>query len=291
MGDISIYRIALFTIAVGKDPIYFNSVRRYFPYNKANFGQNLDVDYYVFTDRDETIKSIISIPCRSSLWPFTTLLKNNLITDYLDTSGEWDTYSHIFFIDADFAIGDRYDFFRHNFLLVKPYWNNKNGGGFFYGGKTEYFRKLCLLFYDEIRFICENKLPVPRDLDEFYLGLFREQYSEQIHVIDMDQQINTLVFYDNEDLDLKIKQAGKCLFMQPYKAEGRANKTYIVDFQNKKQECIVNLEEGYIFNNYTYDFGRLLKLDDSFYRILWSKCPEAREILNIKTYKISKKNI
>ena len=50
-----IYKIALFTIAVGKDPIYFDSVCRYFPYNRENFGQNQDVDYYVFTDRNETI--------------------------------------------------------------------------------------------------------------------------------------------------------------------------------------------------------------------------------------------
>ncbi|WP_298654081.1 hypothetical protein [uncultured Proteiniphilum sp.] len=288
MEDISIYKIALFTIAVGKDPIYFNSVRRYFPYNKMNFGQDLDLDYYVFTDRNETIKEIVSIPCQTTLWPFTTLLKNNLITDYLDASGKWDTYSHIFFIDADFAIGDRYNFFQHDFLLVKPYWNNRNGGGFFYGGRTEYFRELCMLFYDEIRFIRENKLSIPRDLDEFYLGLFREQCSEHIYLIEMDQQTNTLIFYDNEDLDLTIQEKGKCLFMQPYKAEGRANKTYVIDDQNEKQECIINFEEGYIFNNYTYDFGRLLKIDDSFYRILWNKCPEVREILNIETYKISK---
>jgi hypothetical protein len=287
MKDIATYKIALFTIAVGKDIIYFDSVRRYFPYNKANFGQDFDVDYYLFTDRDETITEIISIPCQTSLWPFTTLMKNNLIADYLDASGKWNTYSHIFFIDADFAVGEEYNFFQHDFLLVKPYWNNKNGGGFFYGGKTEYFRRLCLLFYDEIRFICENKLPVPRDLDEFYLGLFREQYSEQIYVIDMSQETNTLVFFDNENLDRKIQQTGKRLFMQPYKAEGRANKTYVVDVQNKKQECIVNFEEGYIFNNYTYDFGRLLKIDGSFYRILWSKCPEAREVLSIETYQIS----
>jgi len=104
----------------------------------------------------------------------------------------------------------------------------------------------------------------------------------------MNTQTNTLIFYDNEDLDLKIRQTGKRLFMQPYKAEGRANKTYVIDVQNKRQECIVNLDEGYIFNNCTYDFGRLLKIDYLFYRIFWSKRPEAREVLNIETCKISK---
>ena len=275
-------------MAVGKDPTYFQSARRYFPYNKENFGQGNDVDYYLFTDREESIEGICNIPCKSTVWPYTTLLKNNIIANYLDQTNQWDKYSHIFFIDADFAIGDRYDFCKYDFLLVKPYWNEKNGGGFFYGGKTEYFKKLCSLFYDEVRFVCEHKLSVPRDLDEYYLGLFREQYNEQVNLIEMDKETNTLIFYDNEDLDEKIRQTGKRLFMQPYKAEGRANKTYVIDIQNKKQECMVNLEEGYIFNNYTYDFGRLLKIDDSCCRIFWSNRPEAREVLNLETYKINK---
>ena len=275
-------------MAVGKDPIYFQSVRRYFPYNKESLEQDNDVDYFLFTDREESIEGICNIPCKPTVWPYTTLLKNNIIADYLDQTNQWDKYSHIFFIDADFAIGDRYDFCKYDFLLVKPYWNEKNGGGFFYGGKTEYFKKLCSLFYDEVRFICEQKLSVPRDLDEYYLGLFREQYNEQVHLIEMGKETNTLIFYDNEDLDEKIRQTGKRLFMQPYKAEGRANKTYVIDIQNKKQECMVNLEEGYIFNNYTYDFGRLLKIDDSCCRIFWSNRPEAREVLNLETHKISK---
>ena len=133
MRNLPEYKIALFTIAVGEDPVYFDSVRRYFPYNKKNFGQNFDVDYYVFTDRDQPLKNITSISCKSTLWPFTTLLKNNLIADYLDNTAKWDYYTHIFFIDADFAIGDKYDFFSPDFILVKPSWNPKNGGGFFYG--------------------------------------------------------------------------------------------------------------------------------------------------------------
>ncbi|MDR2407694.1 MAG: glycosyltransferase [Bacteroidales bacterium] len=229
-------KIAIFTIAVGNDSIYFDSVRRYFPYNREYFGQNQEVDYYLFTDRKEIIDGIVNIPCASSLWPYTTLLKNNSISDYLNKIDGWNKYTHIFFMDADFAIGDYYDFFGHDFVLVKPYWNNKNGGGFFYGGKTGYFKKLCDLFYRELQCIYENKLPVPRDLDEFYLGLFREQYSEQIHWIEMDGQTNTLIFYDNEDLDEKI----------------------------------------------------LLKIDETHCRILWSKKPELREVLNIETLKINK---
>jgi hypothetical protein len=48
MEIISTHKIAFFSIAVGKDPVYFNSVQRYFPYNKENFGQDYDVDFYVF---------------------------------------------------------------------------------------------------------------------------------------------------------------------------------------------------------------------------------------------------
>jgi len=283
-------KIALFTLAVGKDPVYFNSVRRYFPYNKEYFGQNRDVDYLLFTDRTETIDGIISIPCPSSLWPYTTLLKNNIITDYLDREDRWKKYSHIFFIDADFAIGESYDFFSPEFVMVRSDSNKNNGRGFFYGGKTNYFRELCSLFFDEIRFIYENKLSLPPELDEFYLGIFLEKYKEKVHVIDMDRQSNTLIFYDNEDLDEKIRQTGKRLLMQPYKAEGRANKTFVTDLYGNRQECIVNLEELYIFNNFTFDFGRLSHIDDIHYRILWAKQPERREVLNIKTFKISKQS-
>jgi hypothetical protein len=48
-------KIALFTIAAGKDSVYFDSVRRYFPYNGEYFGQNQNVDYFLFADRKETI--------------------------------------------------------------------------------------------------------------------------------------------------------------------------------------------------------------------------------------------
>ena len=164
-----IYKIALFTIAVGKNRHYFDSVQRYFAYNKKFFGQDYPVDYFLFTDRDENIEGICNIPCQPSVWPYTALLKNNIISDYLNQKDKWSKYSHIFFIDADLAIGDTYNFFSYPFLCAKADWTGKNIG-FFYGGKTEYFRKLCSLFYDEIRFICENKLSVPRDLDEFYLN-------------------------------------------------------------------------------------------------------------------------
>ena len=279
-------KIALFTMAVGQDPTYFQSARRYLPYNKENFGQGEEVDYFLFTDRDETIDGMCTIPCQATVWLYTTLLKNNMIADYLSQENWWDNYTHVFFIDADFAIGDRYDFFSHDFVCVKPYWGSKVCGGF-YGGKTEYFKALCSLFADETQFIFEQKMPVPYNIDEFYLGLFSEQYQDHIHFIEMDKQTNVLIFLDNEDLEEKIRQTGKRLFIHPYKAGGRANKTFVTDAENKEQECTVNLEEGYIFNNFSYDFGRLLKIDDTRYRILWYKRPEAREVLNIETFTIS----
>jgi hypothetical protein len=77
--------------------------------------------------------------------------------------------------------------------------------------------------------------------------------------------------------------------MQPYKAEGRANKTIITNYPaNRRMECIVNLQEKYIFDNYTYDFGRLVKIDNLNYRVLWCRKPEAREILNIENQTIIK---
>lgn len=285
-------RIALFTIAVGKDPIYFDSVKRYFPYNKKYFGQENSVDYFLFTDQKRHIEDITNIDIETSYWPYVTLLKNNMISDYLNTGNKWNDYDYVFFIDADFALGDFYDFFSHDFLLIEPYWNDSLGGGGFYGGKSHNFKLLCNLFYEEIKFISENKLPVPRDLDEYYLGLYRQETQDDIHIIKMETNTNTLIFNDNENLDEKIKEQGCRLFMIPYKSEGRANKTLVKNFlTNKIMECIVNIEEKYIFDNYTYDFGRLLPIDENSYRILWSKVPESREIFNTKDNSIRRRFI
>ncbi|MDR1503601.1 MAG: glycosyltransferase [Prevotella sp.] len=105
----------------------------------------------------------------------------------------------------------------------------------------------------------------------------------------MNTKTNTLIFYDNEDLDEKIRHVGERIFLQPFKAEGRANKTMLIDSNGKEQEYILNLKEQYIFNNYTYDFGRLMAVDGKNYRILWSKNPEKREVLNIESKQIYRK--
>ncbi|MDR1200097.1 MAG: hypothetical protein LBL58_00510 [Tannerellaceae bacterium] len=282
-------KIALFTLAVGENSAYINAVKRYSSYNKVCLEQYANLDYCLLTDREEDIEGLIHIPCPTNIWPFAALLKNNYITDYLNVHNKWDEYTHIFFIDADFGIGDTYDFLQHEFIFLSPYWNSKIAGGF-YGGKTEWFKRLCLSFYEEIKYIYNKKLPVPLNLDEFYLELFYNQYHKYIYLIQMKRRINTHVFYDNEDIEGIIKKHGKKLFLHPCKSEGRANKTIVLDSYNEEQECTVNLGKGYIFNNLTYDFGRLLKMEEKRYRILWSKYPEKREVLDITTNKIYRQN-
>jgi hypothetical protein len=273
-------KIALCTIAVGKNRFYFDSVCRYFPYNKKYFGQDQDVDYLLFTDGNEGIEGMIKINCKSSIWPYPTLLKNNIISDYFNSENKWTEYTHIFFIDADFVICDKYDFFSHNFLFLVPYWTGRNFGAF-YGGKSEYFKHFCCLYYKEIKFIYENKLPVPYEIDEFYISLFRKRCENNIHIIDLVKSVNFDFFYDNESLDEKIKQYGNRIFMFPLKSKGRVNRTLITNYDNTERECTINLNENYIFDNYSFLFGRLVQLDDMNYRILWSRNMEEREILNI----------
>ena len=284
-------QIALFTMALGKDRIYFDSAARYFPYNKKYFGQNNNVDYYLFTDREEVINDeIIHVPSTTNVWPYTTLLKNNMFKDYFDKASNWDKYDYVFFIDADFAIGDYYDFFSHEFVMAKTFWNNKYCGGF-YGGKTKHFKKLCSLVYDEMNFLFENKLPVPRDLDEFYLTMFKNKFTDIIHIIKMVENDNVLMFVDDEDLNKAIEKYGNKLFLMPYKSKGRANKTMLRSAEGKEIECILNLDELYIFNNFTYEFGRLLPVDKNNFQIFWSKKPEVREFLNLENKRISKRII
>lgn len=274
-------KIALCTIAAGKDRIYFDSAKRYLPYNKEYFANGQDVDFLLFTDRDdETIEGMESIPCFTSIWPYCTLLKNNIIGDYFDKSGRWDDYDYIFFIDADFAIGDYYNFFDHEFVFVKANWGTDLAGGFFYGGKTEYFKELYTIYKDELNAIYNGKLSVPPNLDEFYLSLFRKKHEDKVHVIDMNG--NTLAFYDNENLEEKIANGSRKLLLHPYKSKGRANTTTIKHPQWEK-ESVINLKEGYVFVVYNHDVGQLVKLDEKHYRVLWNRYPAAREVLNIET--------
>jgi hypothetical protein len=280
-------KIALCTIAVGENRFYFDSAHRYFPYNKKYFGQHHAVDYLLFTDRDESIDGMIKVNCEPSIWPYPTLLKNNIISDYFNREGKWNEYSNIFFIDADFVICAEYDFFAHNFLFLAPYWTGRNFGAF-YGGKSEYFKHFCSLFYDEIKFIYDNKLPVPYEIDEFYINLFRKECRNNIHILNLIKDVNFEFFYDNENLDEKIQKCGNRLFMFPLKSKGRTNRTLLANYDNTEKECTINLNENYIFDNYTFAFGRLVKIDDTKYRILWSKNMEEREILNIKDRTITK---
>jgi hypothetical protein len=283
-------KIALCTMAVGESSHYIQAVRRYFPYNKEYFGEGRNVDYLLFTDRTiDTVEEMIIVPAPNVPWPYTALVKNNLLFDYFENNNQWDNYSHIFFIDADFAIGDYYDFFRHDFVLLCPFWSQVKSFGAFYGGKTLYFKQLCLSFYKEIQFIYGNKLPVAVNIDENYLCQFGEQYKSHIHYIQLEKGQNILPFYDNEDLEAKLKLEGRKIFLHPHKSQSRANGTLITDCNGKTLECIINLQDNYIFNNYNCDFGRLLRINENEYRILWSKYPEQREVLDLKINRIRKR--
>ena len=59
-------QIALFPMAVGKDPVYFHSVRRYFPYNKENFGQGESVDYFLCLqeENEELKRHVFQLECK-----------------------------------------------------------------------------------------------------------------------------------------------------------------------------------------------------------------------------------
>jgi len=283
--EMKINKIALFTIAVGEDPFYIDSVRRYYSYNKACLEQLGKLDYYLITDRKEYIDGITHISCSNSIWPYAAMLKNNYISDYLDLSNKWDEYTHIFFIDADFGLGKVYDYLKYEFVFLKPYWKSKIAGGF-YGGKSIWFRKLAMLYYKEIAYIYKKKLSVPTNLDEFYLKLFYNQYYEDIHLIHMDPNVNTNIFFEYEDIEQVVLKHGSKLFLHPCKVNGRANRTIITDECNKQQEYTVNIEEKYIYNNVTHNLGHLLELGKGEYRILWHHFPDKREVLYLDSSKI-----
>lgn len=278
-------KIAICTIATGPDRFYLDAVKRYLPYNKKNFGRGHEVDYLLFTDREEDVEGMKRIPCKTTIWPYCTMLKNNMIGEYMDDGDKWGEYDYIFFIDADFAIGEYYDFFQHNFILVDVYWGRNLGGGFFYGGKTQYFRELYETYKTEMQIMYERKLSVPPYCDEFYLGLFRRKHEGEFHIFDMEEW--TLAFYDNEDLDAKLAETPGRIFLQPYKSKKRANTT-IIKHPEWESEAIINLEEKYIFIMGHHDVGILAKLDETHYRVLWHVHHKVREILDITTNTITK---
>lgn len=274
-------KIALCTLAAGKDRIYFDSVKRYYPYNKQYFIADRDVDFLLFTDRNEIIDGVKNLPCLTSIWPYCTMLKNNIIGDYFDKNGGWEKYDYVFFIDADFAIGDPYDFFSHEFVFINASWGHNLAAGLFYGGKTKYFRELYELYKEELQTIYERKLSVPHNLDEFYLSMFRDRHKGEFHLIDMTYD-NTLAFYDGHNLEEKIAANPPKTFLHPYKSNRRAN-TVNVKHPSWEKETVINLEEQYIFVTGNNDIGMLIRLDSKHYRILWNKHPEVREVLNIET--------
>ncbi|MGL4325943.1 MAG: glycosyltransferase family 2 protein, partial [Tannerellaceae bacterium] len=196
----------------------------------------------------------------------------------------------VYFIDADFALGESYNYGLHDFIFLEPYWDSKIAGGF-YGGKTSLFKQLCCSFYDEVKFLVKNKLPLPKNLDEHYLNLFYHQEKDKIHLIRMSENRNTLAIYDNEDLDLLIQNKGNRQFIHLFKANQRANKTTITDVHGVERECIVNVAQEYIFDNYSYDLGRLMYIDDDTYRVFWTSSPESRDVLKIKESKIYRQPI
>lgn len=284
-------KILLFTIAVGEDPIYLESIKRYMPYTLPALSKCGDLDCLVFTDKaDADLGNIHKVEIKTVIWPYIALLKNNVLKDYLDKNELWDKYTHIYFIDADFALADPYRYTESDFILLEPYWDSKIAGGF-YGGKTILFKEMSSYFYDEISYIVANKLPLPKNLDEHYLKLFYESHKECVDLIKMDKDTNTLIFYDTEDLDQIIKTTGARQFLHPFKGNQRANKTIVTDVNGQTLECIVNLEQEYIFNNYTYEFGRLMPIDNDTYQIFWSTKPEARETLTVSTNKIQRRRI
>jgi glycosyltransferase involved in cell wall biosynthesis len=124
-------------------------------------------------------------------------------------------------------------------------------------------------------------------MDEFYLDLFCKQYKNDIHILEIKKDDNILFFYDNEDLEEKIRQKKKnYIFLLPLKSKGRANSLVITNYNGNRIECTVNLQENYLFNNYSYEFARLTKIDGNRYQVLWSNNPEIRDALDIETYTI-----
>lgn len=283
-------KIALFSIAVGQDPIYLESIQRYMPYTMRVLSEHANVDCFVFTDKDATIDNINLIQTETVIWPYIALLKNNLIADYLEMYNLWDGYTHVYFIDADFALGDSYNYGLHDFIFLEPYWDSKIAGSF-YGGKTPLFKQLCCSFYDEILFLVKNKLSLPKNLDEHYLNLFYHQGKDKIHLIRMNKNSNTLAIYDNEDLDLLIQNRGSRQFIRPFKANQRANKMMITDVHGVERACTINVDQEYIFDSSSYDLGRLMYIGDDTYRVFWTSSPESRDVLKIKESKIYRQPI
>lgn len=284
-------KILLFTIAVGEDPIYLESIKRYMPYTLSALSECGNIDCLVFTDKlDVDLGKINKIKTKTVIWPYIALLKNNILKEYLDEYELWDKYTHIYFIDADFALAEPHRYTESDFTFLEPYWDSKIAGGF-YGGKAMLFKEMSSCFYDEISYIVANKLPLPKNLDEHYLKLFYESHRECVNLIKMNKNINTLAFYDTEDLGQIIKTTGVRQFLHPFKGNQRANQTIVTNVNGEIIECIVNLDQEYIFNNYTYDFGRLMRIDNDTYQIFWSTKPEARESLIVSKNKIDRQRI
>lgn len=279
-------KIALLTILTEKDSIYVESFLQYSLYNKKYFQQNSDVDYFLFTNqKGKTSEEIFQIPCEIPLLPYSALLKNNIIHDYFEKSNKWNEYDFIFYIAPGLLIGDYYNFLQHEFFITH-YEKKEKCNGTFYGGKSEYFKKFCYQFYNEINTIYTKKFPVPKHLDEHYLCIFYEENKNMFYHM-MLSDANTSTFNNREDLEKIRKGKEKKLFLQQDKPQNKANKTFLINNRGIKNEYTINLEEAYLYNHYTYNLGRIFPINKNRYRIIWNKNPEIRQVLDLESLIIS----
>ena len=111
MPDKNINKITLFTIAEGKDPVYFLSVRQYFPfYNKENFGQDEAMDYSLLVEYRD-IRLIYN-----NLWLSLTLSGFNLLMKTEEDKEEGlFAIQNQFFVEREGNIKHTYNF-RRNIL-------------------------------------------------------------------------------------------------------------------------------------------------------------------------------
>lgn len=63
-------KIALLTLAVGKDSAYIDAVQRYSPYTRSCLAQYGNLDYYLLTDREDKTEGFIYVHCPTSVWPY-----------------------------------------------------------------------------------------------------------------------------------------------------------------------------------------------------------------------------
>jgi hypothetical protein len=185
--------IALFTIAVGKDPVYFQSVRRYLPYKgkfRTRRSNKIYLQFFLFC-----ILAGIIVACNKNSNRVTINPENRQLivpvqlNDSVTSNMVFDTGYGVFTLDSSFCVSHNIDLDNPDAkTLTGSAWTDKSSPGFVYHKHQDIKIGNVELTYPELRVYSWNKYINSNDSD----GILGVPPQDTTHVWELNFEHNYL---------------------------------------------------------------------------------------------------